>query len=67
MKRFFASALLLGAVSGFGLVGCADESKMEKKETVTTPSGSAEKTTVETLKTTGDASSATGNTPASAK
>lgn len=44
MNRILASALLLGSLSGFGLVGCAD--KAEEKTTVTTPTG----TTTETHK-----------------
>lgn len=33
MKRLFASALVLGAVTGFGLVGCSDTAKEEVKTT----------------------------------
>ena len=41
-----ASALILGACS-LGLVGCGEESKVEKKETVSTPEGTT--TTTKTL------------------
>jgi len=33
MKRFIASALVLSAVAGFGLVGCSDTAKEETKTT----------------------------------
>jgi len=56
MKRFLAPALLLGAVSGFGLVGCGEESKVEHKETVSTPFCTDTRTVTEKVKTTGDAS-----------
>jgi len=39
MKRFLSSALILGAVSGFGLVGCADKAEEKTKVETTTPSG----------------------------
>jgi hypothetical protein len=48
MKRVLASALILSAVCGFGLVGCGEESKIESKETVSSPTGST--TTTETKK-----------------
>jgi len=47
MKRTLASALILGVCS-LGLVGCGEESKVEKKETVSTPEGTT--TTTETKK-----------------
>jgi hypothetical protein len=40
MKRFLACALMLSAVSGFGLVGCGEESKVKTTETESTPGGS---------------------------
>jgi len=46
MKRFLASALVLGAVTGFGLVGCSDTQKVEDKQTVSGPGGTTT-TTVE--------------------
>jgi len=54
MKRFLASALILGLVSGTSLVGCGDTSKVETTEKVSTPTGTAEKTVTEKVKTTGD-------------
>ena len=42
MKRFIASALVLGLLSftTTGLVGCGEETKVKEKETVTSPTGS---------------------------
>jgi len=45
MKRSLVCALVVGALSGFGLVGCGDESKVKEKETVSTPTGSTTTTT----------------------
>jgi hypothetical protein len=41
MKRLLSIALMFGVASGFGfgLAGCGDESKVEQKETVSTPGG----------------------------
>lgn len=65
MKRFLASALVLGLVSGLGLVGCGEESKTESKTTVSTPSGTDTKTVTVKEKTTGDgATGAPTTTPA---
>jgi len=52
MKRFFASALVLGSVAGFGLVGCADKAKEEVKVETTTPSGTTTDKTTHEVKTT---------------
>ena len=59
MKRLIASALVLGAVSGFGLVGCGEETKVESKETVVTPTGTKTETVTDKVKTTGDAAAGT--------
>jgi len=54
MKRFLASALILGAVSGFGLVGCGEESKVKETETVSGPGGTTTTTTENKVKSTGE-------------
>jgi hypothetical protein len=53
MKRILASVLALSVVS-IGLVGCAEKTKVEKKDSVTTPSGSTTTTTTTETKKTGD-------------
>jgi len=60
MKRTLASALILGVCS-LGLVGCGEESKTEKKETVSTPEGST--TTTKTEKETTSGSNPPPSTP----
>ncbi len=60
MKRFFAFALILGAVSGFGLVGCGEEAKVKTTEVESTPGGTTTTTNVTKVKSTG------GNPPANA-
>jgi len=45
MKRLFAAALVLGAVSGFGLVGCSDTAKEEVKTTTQDSGGKTTETT----------------------
>ena len=55
MKRFFASALILGAVSGFGLVGCGEESKVKTTETESTPGGTTTTTKEIKVNSTGEA------------
>jgi hypothetical protein len=52
MKRLLAAALIVG-VSTFGLVGCDQKTEVEKKTTVTTPTGSTTDTVKETVKKTG--------------
>lgn len=54
MKRFFASALLLSAVSGFGLVGCGDTSEVKKTEEVSGPGGKTVTEAKTTVKSTGE-------------
>jgi len=56
MKTLLSSALILGLLSfsTLGLVGCAEESKVEDKQTVKTPEGTKEITKTETIKATGD-------------
>jgi hypothetical protein len=53
MKRILGFALVLSVVS-VGLVGCGEKTKVQKKESVSTPSGSTEKTTTTETKKTGD-------------
>jgi hypothetical protein len=53
MKRFLASALIIG-ISSFGLVGCEEKAKDQIKETTTTPGGSTTTTTTVEEKKTGD-------------
>jgi hypothetical protein len=53
MKRVLASALVFGVAACFGLVGCSDESKVESKETVTTPQGSTTTTTTQKVESSG--------------
>jgi hypothetical protein len=53
MKRILASVFVLSVLS-VGIIGCSDKTKVQKKETVSTPGGSAEKTTTQETKTTGD-------------
>jgi uncharacterized lipoprotein YehR (DUF1307 family) len=53
MKRILASVLVLSVMS-VGLVGCGDKSKVEKKTSVSTPSGSSTTTTTTETKKTGD-------------
>ena len=55
MKRFFASALVLSAITGFGLVGCGDTSKVEEKEVIKTPDGTTTTTVEKDVKSTGNA------------
>ena len=52
MNRIFASALVLGAISSFGLVGCADKAAEESKTTITTPTGTTTATDKHEVKTT---------------
>jgi uncharacterized lipoprotein YehR (DUF1307 family) len=53
MKRILASVFVLSILS-VGIVGCGDKTKVDKKETVSTPGGSTVKTTTTETKTTGD-------------
>jgi len=54
MKRFLTTALILSAISPFGLVGCAEKEKVEQKETVTSPGGTTETTTTTEVKSSGE-------------
>ena len=56
MKRTFVSALTLGFLlfPAIGLVGCGQEAKRERTETVTTPGGTTTTTTETKIKSTGD-------------
>ena len=56
MKRILSSALIFGLL-GFpavGLVGCGEESKTGRTETVTTPGGTTTTSTETKVKSTGD-------------
>jgi len=54
MKRFLAHSLVLGVVSGFGLVGCGEESKTKTTEVQSTPGGTTTTTNETKVKSTGD-------------
>jgi len=54
MKRFLTTALILGVMTPFGLVGCADKSKEETKTTVETPGGTTEIKDTKEIKSTGE-------------
>jgi len=54
MKRALAFALILGASSCFGLVGCGEESKVKEQETVSTPGGSTTTTKETKVESKGD-------------
>jgi len=54
MKRLLSIALILGSVSTFGLVGCGEESKVEKTETVTTPGGETQTTVQKKVESSGE-------------
>jgi hypothetical protein len=55
MKRVLATALIVSAFSGFGLVGCTEEAaKVEHQDTVKTPEGSTTTTTTSKVETSGD-------------
>jgi len=54
MKRLLSIALILGSVSTFGLVGCGDEAKVEKTETVTTPGGTTETKVEKSVESSGE-------------
>jgi hypothetical protein len=68
MKRFLTAALVLGVFSTFGLVGCGEQSKVEEKQTVSTPGGETTTTKTEKVETSGSNPPATtGETPPPAK
>jgi hypothetical protein len=51
MNRILASALLLGAISGFGLVGCGEKTaEVTDKHEVTTPTGTSTVETTQKIK-----------------
>jgi hypothetical protein len=56
MKRTLSSALILGLLlfPAIGLVGCGQESKTERTETITTPGGTTTTSTETKVKSTGD-------------
>lgn len=54
MKRTWILALALGFLAPIGFVGCAEETKVESKEKVSTPTGSETKTTTTETEKTGD-------------
>jgi hypothetical protein len=53
MKRFLLSALILGAFSTFGLVGCGEEAKVTSEEKVSTPEGTTTTTVEKKVESTG--------------
>jgi hypothetical protein len=56
MKRTLSSALILGFLlfPTVGLVGCGQESKTERTETITSPGGTTTTTSQTKVKSTGD-------------
>ncbi len=64
MRRAFASALLMGALSVIGFSGCGEESSMTDTETIETPEGTKEVTTETTIEATGDMTADPATTPA---
>ena len=56
MKRTLPSALILGLLllPAVGLVGCGQEAKTERTETITTPGGTTTTTSEVEVKSTGD-------------
>ncbi len=56
MKRTLSSALILGLLlfPAVALVGCGEESKMARTETVTTPGGTTTTSTETKVKSTGE-------------
>lgn len=56
MKRFLSLALILGllALPTIGLVGCANEESVEKKETVEGPGGTTTTTSKVEVESTGE-------------
>jgi len=56
MKRTLSSALILGLLlfPAVGLMGCGQESKTGRTETITTPGGTTTTTTETKVKSTGD-------------
>lgn len=53
MKRTLASALLLSAISGFGLVGCGEEAGTTTKTETTGPGGTTTKEDTTKVNTSG--------------
>ncbi len=56
MKRTLSSALILGLLSflAVGLVGCGEETKTGRTETIATPGGTTTTSTETKVKSTGD-------------
>ena len=56
MKRTLSSALILGLLlfPAVGLVGCGEQAKTARTETITTPGGTTTTTTERKVKSTGD-------------
>jgi hypothetical protein len=54
MKSFLTTALILGAFSTFGLVGCGEESKVKQEETVSSPTGTTTTQTEVKVESKGD-------------
>jgi len=54
MKRFLTAALVAGAFSSFGLVGCGEKAEVKTQETVSTPGGTTTTTDSKEIKSTGE-------------
>jgi hypothetical protein len=54
MKRVLALALIVGVISGFGLVGCGDQTGTTTTEKVSTPEGTTTTTSETKVKSTGE-------------
>lgn len=64
MRRFLLSALAFGLIAPVAFVGCAEESKVEDKTKITTPSGTTTITKETEVEKTGDMKSNSGMAPA---
>jgi hypothetical protein len=63
MKRFLASALLVG-VSSFGLVGCDQKTEVKEEKSIKTPGGEVKEKDVKTIDKSGDAKDPSPSTDA---
>ena len=64
MKRFLAAALITGLFSTCTLVGCTEETKEKKVETISTPDGDKKVTSEVKVEATGDQKSTAAPAPA---
>jgi len=69
MTRFLCTFLMVGVCSAFGLMGCADESKVKETSTVETPGGTTTTTSETKVEQSGNnpPPATTGETAAPAK